>query len=238
MSDGRVLLDKPVRVVEFLQEQGFGIAKQTVYNQCKAGGLFAPIKTGKHKGKFDAKQVLRAAAYEYADKRKVVDDGQGSEVKGQTGQGGAQALKLDNADKVAADARLKQLQADRAEINLAKLRGELVETASMEEELGKRAKAFRLGLERFGVEDFEAVAALFGGEAEAARELLAGLGVSEDKVPVVVDFMLGRGEHFRRMWFRHVERLLDSYATGTWFTEEMREAWESWEATRAEASNE
>lgn len=232
MGDGKVLLDKAARVYELLQENGFTIAKQTVYNQCKAGGVFAPIRTGKNKGLFDAAQVLRAAMAAYADKR-----GEDTQVSTSTTRAPSPPLVLDNADKIAAEARLKQLQADKAEISLARQRGELTPTAVMDEELGKRARAFRLGLERFGAEEFEQVAALFGGEAEAARALLAVLGLPEDRVPLVVDFMLGRREPWRKLWSTSVERFLDAYATGTWWTEEMREVWEAWEKTCREKAD-
>lgn len=129
--------------------------------------------------------------------------------------------------KTKAEAKLKQVQAERAQFLLDKERGKFIPTAVMETELGQRAKAFKLGLEKFAPDNAVLVAEMFGGSETTARELCNRLGVDpEEGIPLVIDFTHSRIEHFNRMWRKQVLQFLDSYATGTWWTEEMQQAWE------------
>ncbi|WP_019999175.1 hypothetical protein [Halodesulfovibrio aestuarii] len=129
--------------------------------------------------------------------------------------------------KTKAEAKLKQVQAERAQFLLNKERGKFIPTTVMEAELGQRAKAFKLGLEKFAPDNAVKVAEIFGGAEDTARELCNRLGADPDAgIPLVIDFTHSRIEHFTRMWRRQVLQFLDSYATGTWWTEEMQQAWE------------
>ena len=42
---------------------------------------------------------------------------------------------------------------------------------------------------------------------------------------LIQDFLLSRAPQYAIFFAEAVERLLDSYATGRWWTDEMREAW-------------
>ncbi|MEZ6854975.1 hypothetical protein [Halodesulfovibrio aestuarii] len=129
--------------------------------------------------------------------------------------------------KTKAEAKLKLVQAERAQFLLDKERGKYIPTAVMEAELGQRAKAFKLGLEKFAPDNAVKIAEIFGGAEDTARELCNRLGADpEAGIPLVIDFTHSRIEHFTRMWRKQVLQFLDSYATGTWWTEEMQQAWE------------
>lgn len=124
------------------------------------------------------------------------------------------------------DARRKQFEFDRE-------RGRYTLTETVAAELGARARAFRLGLERFGHEQAESVAADFGGNAKSAGELARRLGLEGDAARqaqiIIQDFALSRAPLFVSRWMDRIELLLDSYATGHWWTDDMRADWERYE---------
>lgn len=129
------------------------------------------------------------------------------------------------------------LDAERKEFEFAKERGQYTSTEIVNAELSARARAFRVGLERFGFEQAEAVAGDFGGHARAAKELARRLGLegeSAEKAQLLIqDFALSRAQLFTSHWLERIDLLLDPYATGHWWTTEMREAWEKYEAGHA-----
>jgi len=129
--------------------------------------------------------------------------------------------------KTKAEAKLKTVQAERAQFLLDKERGKYIPTAVMESELGQRAKAFKLGLEKFAPDNGVKIAEIFGGSEATARELCNRLGVDpEEGIPLVIDFTHSRIEHFNRIWRKEILLFLDTYATGTWWTDEMQQAWD------------
>lgn len=135
--------------------------------------------------------------------------------------------------KIEGQADIMALRAIKERIDLAERFGRLTKTAIVEAELGERARAFRLGLERFGYEQAESVAELFGGSRRNAEELAKRLNIpvgeeTENAVAIIVDFCMQRSEAFPRFFAGKVDILLDAYADGRWWTEEMREAWDSY----------
>jgi len=93
-------------------------------------------------------------------------------------------------------------------------------------ELGTRARAFKLGLQKLAHDHSEDFAAMFGADPEVAAELCALLGLDEHQAQTIVDFALERSGLVTRFWLDRIDSLLDTYATGAWWTDEMREAWE------------
>jgi len=136
--------------------------------------------------------------------------------------------------RTSADAELKEIGAMRARMAFAREMGRYTETATINDELAARAKAFRLGLEKFGIDAAEQVASTFGADGKVAAELVRRLGIEGDEaqdkaVAVIVDFALSRCPIFTRRWQAQIERLLDPYSTEAWWTDEMREAWARYE---------
>lgn len=214
----RTILGSPAEIARLLDQHGFRIARGTVYNQAVPGGVFAPIKRGANAGKWDSERVLRAAFARYGDKREAAEGEAAAASPPQENAGEARSL---------ADARLKEVQAARAQLRLQVEQGRYVETGTIAAELGARARAFRLGLEKFLPERVERVAQSFGGGHGEALDLAERLGLGQESVPVIIDWCLSRSEPLRREWLAAVESFLDAYATGAWWTEEMRQAWES-----------
>ena len=135
------------------------------------------------------------------------------------------------ARKVEGQADIVTVNAIKAKIDLGLSLGRLTRTTVIESELGERAKAFRLGLERFGLEQAEEVAALFGGGRRQAHELVRRLGFAEGEeteraIAVIIDFCLDRSGAFPRFFAGRVDAFLDPYSTSRWWTEDMAEAWE------------
>lgn len=133
-------------------------------------------------------------------------------------------------EKLRQQSRLLDLQAQKQEMELRKAQGLYTKTEIIEDELAARARAFRLGLERFGHESGQDVAAVYGATPKLARKLAERLGFStEDDLQraqvLIQDFLLSRAPQYAIFFAEAVERLLDSYATGRWWTDEMREAW-------------
>ncbi|MBU1247222.1 MAG: hypothetical protein KKB70_00875 [Proteobacteria bacterium] len=118
------------------------------------------------------------------------------------------------------------MKAERERFEFDRELGRYVETSSIERELSLRARAFKLALERFGHDQAEKVAAIFGGTEESARDLALTLGVDEDKIPMLVTWAQSQGEVFKKFWRPEVVRFLDAFSTGVWWDEEMKEAWE------------
>ena len=143
-------------------------------------------------------------------------------------EGGAADRKLNS------QAELLEIQAKQAKLKYERERGMLTETATVEAELGERAKAFRLGLERFGLEQAEAVAGIFGGHLREAKELARRIGLegeAQDRAAaVIVDFALSRASAFPRFWAERIDAFLDPYSTGAWWTEDMENAWKKYQA--------
>lgn len=214
------------QVVTFLADElGLSVAYNTVNAHANTSPRKLTHRRG-HRGTFTLAAVLDYVWKFHADK---LDRGVREQwfadkrVRVETASSSAD-------DRASADARLKAVQAERAELKLQAERGLVTPTADVERELGARARAFRIGLESFGQDNAARISELFGADAAVARELCAVLGVEEDRAQVVMDFMLDRAESFGRWWMPRVEQFLDAYATGTWFTEQMRERWEAMEA--------
>ena len=133
-------------------------------------------------------------------------------------------------EKLRQQSRLLEIQARKQEMELQKAQGLYTKTEIIEDELAARARAFRLGLERFGHESGQDVAAVYGATPKLARKLAERLGFStEDDLQraqvLIQDFLISRAPQYAIFFAEAVERLLDSYATGRWWTDEMREAW-------------
>ena len=135
--------------------------------------------------------------------------------------------------KAAEQTALLAVQRKKSEMEYARLRGRLTETATVQDELAARAQAFRRGLERFGMEEAEAVAADFGASFRGAADLAARLGFEGEAAAraavTIQNFVLSRAQIFSARWADRIEAFLDPYATGAWWTPAMREAWDRYE---------
>lgn len=208
------------QIKNYLIEKGHQVSYGKIKADLDKGAI--PKRRG---GGFTTQSVDQYAAGFLA--KRVDESSEADRPLGDTNGGAAESRTL-------ADAELKQVQAARAKFNFEKEMGRHVETATMETELGERAKAFRLGLEKWGLDNGENVAAIFGGEDKSASELLTSLELPDtpENIRQVVDFALSRLDRWGRLWRKHMEDFLDAYATGAWWTDEMQEVWERYEENK------
>lgn len=144
---------------------------------------------------------------------------------------------FDSSDSQTLKAR-SQAEKALVESSLAKKKfaeemGRLIKTETVEAELFERAKAFRLGLEDFAIKNAVSVCEIFGGSMEQARELTLRLNVSDEErqkaIETIMDFCMDRSRLFTNLILENIEKLLDAYATGKWWNEDMRKAYELYE---------
>ncbi|UZP67730.1 hypothetical protein N1030_01805 [Desulfovibrio mangrovi] len=210
------------QVKDHLHSLGYTVAYNTIAKFLKQNSI--PKRRG---GGWTAQSVEQFALQMWSDKRKVDPSAAAS----------APVVSADSSsaaeERTQADARLKVVQAEAAQFRFDKERGKYVLTSTMDAELGARAKAFRIGLQKFGVDVSDKVAAMFGGSRKAAEALARELGTPEELMDAtvlkIVDFQLSRADRFARLWKGEIEKLLDPYGTGHWWTEDMAEAWERFE---------
>lgn len=211
------IFENPYQVHQYLKGEGW----KGSYNKVKSDierGLLRPRRGGGF-----TRRTVDAYATTHLVRRVDDDPAKDAAFGAAPADGDASGAA---ARRTLAHAQKLEIQQKREALKLKQDMGMLVETATIEGELAARARGFRLGLESFGHDAAERVAAVFGGEEESARALCDCLGLSRDMIPVVVDFAHSRAPRFRKLWAAQVEDFLDAYATGAWWTDEMGEAWE------------
>lgn len=217
LSEGVDFFINTKQVFDHLRRVGYTVSYNTV-------SKFLPHITKRRGGGWTVQSVEQFALAMWSDKR-AADPSAGASVPVVASAGGSAA-----EERTQADAELKRIQADSARHRLDRELGKFVETATVEAELGARAKAFRIGLQKFGVDSSERIAAMFGGSHKSAQELARELGLdSEEAVLKIVDIQLSRADLFARLWNKDVEKFLDPYGTGHWWTDDMAAAWDKYE---------
>jgi hypothetical protein len=131
--------------------------------------------------------------------------------------------------KAAEEARLKKLQADMLERRAEREAGKWVPRDEVERELSMRARAFRYALESWIYDVAGELADVYCGSPEGSRAALAeALGMDADEVSGEAAKALARFVHARMpdavaVFQRGVETMLEPFASGEWWTEEMAE---------------
>ena len=209
------------QVWNYLKEQGYSCS----YKRLQAAESRNELTKRRGGGWTQAAALKFAQAY--LSRRIVEGESMDRPILPEESEGGAADRKLNS------QAELLEIQAKQAKLKYERERGMLTETATVEAELGERAKAFRLGLERFGLEQAEAVAGIFGGHLREATELARRIGLegeAQDRAAaVIVDFALSRASAFPRFWAERIDAFLDPYSTGAWWTEDMENAWKKYQ---------
>lgn len=214
------ILENARQVHLFLKEQGFRVSDNKVRADIERGAL-----KPRQGGGFTRKAALAYAKVNIS--RRTVDPSPVADApRGAPMEGGAAER------RTSADAELKEIGAMRARFNFARDMGRYTETVTVEAELAARARAFRLGLEKFGQDEAVNIAQMFGADGKTAAELARRLGLSDDPagdaVRIIVDFAMDRAPMFSRLWMRSVDRFLDPFSTDAWWTDEMRQAFDAY----------
>lgn len=210
------------QVWNFLKEQGYSCS----YKRLQSAEARNELTKRRGGGWTEAAALKFAQAY--LSRSIVEGENMDRPALPEESEGGAADRKLNS------QAELLEIQAKQAKLKYERERGMLMETAIVEAELGERAKAFRLGLERFGLEQAEAVAGIFGGQLRDAKELARRIGLEGEELDraaaVIVDFALSRASAFPRFWAERIDAFLDPYSTDAWWTEDMENAWKKYQA--------
>lgn len=137
-------------------------------------------------------------------------------------QGGSSLL---GEQKIARQVSLMQLKESRERFSLAKDRGRYIETPVVERELAERWTAVKLLLRSWIQESGPDVAALFGGDAERAQELVALVEGNADKADELSRRQFAVLPELVASFERRLAEVLNNLSSGNWFTEEMASAW-------------
>lgn len=208
------------QIVLFLKTEGYLVAYNTVAKHIRQGTLL-PRRGGGY-----SERTALSWARQYVQRRTIDEDPDAG-----TPEPAADASIAERDAIVKLELKEQALRTARFEEQ--RKRGRYIDITILDAELGERARAFRIALEKFGQDVGILVAADFGGEKEAAKELTSRLGLSGEKATeaadIIMDFALSRVPLFTRRWMDRVDIFLDPYSGDQWWTEDMRAAWKSWE---------
>jgi hypothetical protein len=201
----------------------YEVSEKTVYNH-------TDDKDGNEKLKRNRKRCFAQRTvdiYARTHLAKVVADGDPAEAADETKMTERQASA---ARRVEADARNKEIEAQLKELRYERELGKTVSTASVERELGERAQGIKLHLTSFMRDFAPELLSTMGGDLETAREMIRIVGGDEERVEQLSAFVFGRRPLIIEAWKRRITEAINTYARGEWFTDEMRDAWERYEA--------
>lgn len=142
---------RQLAAVAYLQAQGFKIGKSKFNADVKAGRVATTAE-----GHFESGALLAYAAVHLVAKARAEHSGQVNA----------------SASKLAADARLRDIQAARQELKLQREQGLTMLKSEHEAELSARALFFRAELEGFGPRAMAALIHLVGGNEDRLPEAL------------------------------------------------------------------
>lgn len=208
--EGRILLNIN-QIVLFLKQNGYLTSYNTVSKHITEGTLVA------RRGGGFAERTVLSWAKQYVQRRIVNTDPSAGTPPAEPD---ADIAKRDALVKL----QLKEQALRQARFEEEQKLGRYIPIETWEAELGERARAFRIGLERFGADMGVLIACDFGGSAEAAEELASRLGLDASAKTIIMDFALTRVPFFSRRWLERIDLFLDPYSTDQWWTEDMREA--------------
>ena len=207
------------QITRFLNGEGFLVAYNTVSKHIRLGTL-RPRRGGGY-----AERTVLSWARQYVQRRSIdpsPEAGTPDPVPDTSIAEREAELKVELKEQALRTARFEEQVK----------RGRFIDITTLDAELGERARAFRIALEKFGQDAGIMVAADFGGESESAGELVRRLGLSGEKAveaeKIVMDFALSRVPLFLRRWMDRVDLFLDPYSGDQWWTEAMSEAWQKW----------
>jgi hypothetical protein len=205
-------LANPRQVYLYLKDR-YQVGEKTIYRHVEEGKL-----KPKRGGGFTFRAVESYAKSHFTP---VVDDSQDYDPD-QDVAGTGERRQL-------ADALLKEEQARRAKLKRLQDEAELIKTALVEEELVARARIFSIGMENFFQERIPEVVEMVGGCESRAKEIIKLVSGDPEKSEALVQWMQSRVPDLIAFFLEQKEDWLHSYATGSWYTEEMAQAMERWE---------
>lgn len=201
----------------------FSVAQKTVYNHIDA----ALLKSRRGAGGYAKRTVDQYAKRELGDK--IVSGSKGElpepdETEDETG--------LARSRRTMADAEVKEVDAQLKRLKLQEKLGEIVPLSQVERELGERQQAWKLYMTSFMRDHKSELISAFGGDLDVAQEIIALVDGDTEKAEALSGWMFSRSPVLLDAFRKRIVDGLNAFAMGEWFTDEVRDAWEKWDAAR------
>jgi hypothetical protein len=201
----------------------FSVAQKTVYNHIDA----ALLKSRRGAGGYAKRTVDQYAKRELGDK--IVSGSKGElpepdETEDETG--------LARSRRTMADAEVKEVDAQLKRLKLQEKLGEIVPLSQVERELGERQQAWKLYMTSFMRDHKSELISAFGGDLDVAQEIIALVDGDTEKAEALSGWMFARSPVLLDAFRKRIVDGLNAFAMGEWFTDEVRDAWEKWDAAR------
>ena len=201
----------------------FSVAQKTVYNHIDA----ALLKSRRGAGGYAKRTVDQYAKRELGDK--IVSGSKGKlpepdETEDETG--------LARSRRTMADAEVKEVDAQLKRLKLQEKLGEIVPLSQVERELGERQQAWKLYMTSFMRDHKSELISAFGGDLDVAQEIIALVDGDAEKAEALSGWMFSRSPVLLDAFRKRIVDGLNAFAMGEWFTDEVRDAWEKWDAAR------
>lgn len=221
------VLENVNQVHEYLVDQGYKVrSRQTIYNHVKK---YALIK--RQDGRFDRGVVDSYARAVRLERDQALTPAQAARP--------AIATPRDGSPEVRA---LMEVKRDREEELLIKARlenkeklGALVDILIVDREQQELCQAVRMHLSPMIRTTAEQVLSLLGGDPDVARQMIGLSGGDPAKADDLAAWVMARKPELVSFFKPYLRRALDSFATGEWYTQEMREAWATYQRQREDA---
>ncbi|TVM15045.1 hypothetical protein DPQ33_16285 [Oceanidesulfovibrio indonesiensis] len=203
----------------------FRVAQKTIYNHIDA----ALLKSRRGAGGFAKRTVDQYAKRELGDKVQVGTKGELPEPEESEGE-----TELARSRRTMADAEVKEVDAQLKRIKLQEKLGEIIPLHQVERELGERQQAWKLYMTSFMRDHKSEIISAFGGDLDVAKEIIALVGGDEEKAEALSGWMFARSPVLLDLFRKRIVDGLNTFAMGEWFTDDLQEAWEKWDAARKE----
>ena len=210
-----------------VKEKGlvYTVAQKTIYNHIDE----ALLKSRRGAGGFAKRTVDQYAKAELGEK--IVSGTKGELPEPSEAEGENENAR---ARRTMADAEVKEVDAALRRLKLKEKLGEVVPLHIVGREHAERQQAWKLYMSSFMREVKSELISEFGGDLNVAKEIIALVGGDEEKAEALSGWMFSRSPILVELYRKRISEGLNAFATGEWFTEEMREAWEAYEKSRKE----
>lgn len=219
------VLENVNQVHQYLTDQGYKVrSRQTIYNHVRK---YALIK--RQDGRFDRATVDAYARAVNLEREQDLTPAQAARPAIRPPEAGEDKtlieLKREKEAELVTKARLDNKEKMAA----------LVDILIVEREQQELCQAVRMHLSPLVRSTAERVLSLIGGDPSTAREVIDLVGGDPDAVDKLCTWVMGRKPELIAMYKPHLKAALNAFATGSWYTPEMAEAWTTYLRQREDA---
>lgn len=221
------VLENVNQVHEYLVDQGYKVrSRQTIYNHVKKYALIR-----RQDGRFDRSVVDSYARAVRLEREQGLTPEQAARPAISTPRDGspeARALmdvKRDREEEMLLKARMENRQA----------MGALVDILIVDREQQELCQAVRMHLSPMIRSTAERVLSILGADPDVAGEIVDLVGGDRANVDALVAWTMARKPELVAFFKPFLKSALDQFARGDWYTQEMREAWATYQRHREDA---